>query len=347
MAGVRAFRVGSRAVDYTGKIPAQINDCLLVDASAGAISVYLPLASLGFESIMVKKIDASANAVTVERSGTDTIDGATTYVLTARYQTVEVVPETGKWHVATKSFAGTGSVATDTLWDAAGDLAVGSGADAAGRLAKGSALQRLRVNAAATALEWADPLPVSGALATAATDALNLKVTGDSNDRFVVNADGKIEWGPGNAATDITLERSAARSMLLDNVNSPGFRLRNGAGEFWTELLKLESRGYGTSLVFNQGGYSQMQASAGLGIFGINGSTRLAFIGTAGVSAGTGNALATNATGPFMYVPQMPGTPTGTPSTTDMGTTVPIVIDTSGSKLWAYIGGTWKSVTLA
>src|SRR5262245_20476787 len=32
-----------------------------------------------------------------------------------------------------------GNVATDTIWDAAGDLAVGSGADTAARLAKGNA----------------------------------------------------------------------------------------------------------------------------------------------------------------------------------------------------------------
>jgi hypothetical protein len=50
-----------------------------------------------------------------------------------------------------------GSIATDTIWDAAGDLAVGTGADAAARLAKGTALQVLRVNAGATALEWATP----------------------------------------------------------------------------------------------------------------------------------------------------------------------------------------------
>jgi hypothetical protein len=50
-----------------------------------------------------------------------------------------------------------GSIATDTIWDAAGDLAVGTGADAAARLAKGTALQVLRVNSGATALEWATP----------------------------------------------------------------------------------------------------------------------------------------------------------------------------------------------
>lgn len=50
-----------------------------------------------------------------------------------------------------------GSVATDTIWDAAGDLAVGTGANTAAKLTKGSALDVLRVNAGGTALEWAAP----------------------------------------------------------------------------------------------------------------------------------------------------------------------------------------------
>jgi hypothetical protein len=54
-----------------------------------------------------------------------------------------------------------GSVATDAIWDAVGDLVVGSGANTAARLAKGTALQILRVNAAADALEWSDPAAAS------------------------------------------------------------------------------------------------------------------------------------------------------------------------------------------
>lgn len=48
-----------------------------------------------------------------------------------------------------------GNVATDAIWDAAGDLVQGTGADAAARLALGTANQVLRVNAGATAAEWA------------------------------------------------------------------------------------------------------------------------------------------------------------------------------------------------
>lgn len=42
------------------------------------------------------------------------------------------------------------------------------------------------------------------------TDVFATKVTGDAANRFVVNADGGLEWGGGSGATDVTLFRSAA-----------------------------------------------------------------------------------------------------------------------------------------
>ena len=55
------------------------------------------------------------------------------------------------------SAGGSGDVATDVIWDAAGDLAVGTGANTAAKLSIGTALQVLRTNAGATALEWSTP----------------------------------------------------------------------------------------------------------------------------------------------------------------------------------------------
>jgi len=48
-----------------------------------------------------------------------------------------------------------GSVATDTIWDAAGDIVQGTGSNTAGRLAIGTAGQYMKVNDGATALEYA------------------------------------------------------------------------------------------------------------------------------------------------------------------------------------------------
>lgn len=47
---------------------------------------------------------------------------------------VNTAPGVGEWAVC----PGGGAVATDAIWDVAGDLAVGSGADTAVRLAKGN-----------------------------------------------------------------------------------------------------------------------------------------------------------------------------------------------------------------
>jgi hypothetical protein len=52
---------------------------------------------------------------------------------------------------------GGGDVATDAIWNAAGDLAVGTGPDTAARLAMGAPLEYLRVNAGGTALEYGTP----------------------------------------------------------------------------------------------------------------------------------------------------------------------------------------------
>jgi hypothetical protein len=65
---------------------------ILVDASGGAITIDLPdstvTANINGRVYNVKKIDGSANAVTVQRAGaSDQIDGATTSVLTVQYQT--------------------------------------------------------------------------------------------------------------------------------------------------------------------------------------------------------------------------------------------------------------------
>jgi hypothetical protein len=68
--------------------------------------------------------------------------------------TVDSSTATGlKWAAA----SGSGSVASDTIWDAAGDLAVGSGSDTAVRLPRGTAGQVLTVNSGGTDIEWATP----------------------------------------------------------------------------------------------------------------------------------------------------------------------------------------------
>jgi hypothetical protein len=108
---------------------------------------------------------------------------------------------------------GGGSVATDVIWDAAGDLAVGSGANTAVRLARGTALQILQVNAGGTDVEWG---AVSGTGSVARTTAptitdgiLRPTVTAvKTTSATIANAEEAVPCDP--TAADITLTLPAA-----------------------------------------------------------------------------------------------------------------------------------------
>lgn len=68
------------------------------DATSGTIVLTLPAATGTGREITFKKIDASANACTPTRAGSDTIDGATTVSMTVQYATVKLVDRaSGAW----------------------------------------------------------------------------------------------------------------------------------------------------------------------------------------------------------------------------------------------------------
>lgn len=55
-------------------------------------------------------------------------------------------------------------------------------------------------------------------LAATSTDGITSKITTDTTSRYVMNADGGMEWGAGGvAATDTTLRRSAANTLKTDD----------------------------------------------------------------------------------------------------------------------------------
>ena len=61
------------------------------DASSGAFSINLPpVATSAHRTYTIKKIDATANAVTVDGNAAETIDGATTFSLSTQYDFVTV-----------------------------------------------------------------------------------------------------------------------------------------------------------------------------------------------------------------------------------------------------------------
>lgn len=57
--------------------------------------------------------------------------------------------------------------------------------------------------------------PLANVGAAAATDAITSRVTGNTQDRFVLDSDGTLRWGGGSAAVDVAISRSAANTLDL------------------------------------------------------------------------------------------------------------------------------------
>lgn len=58
--------------------------------------------------------------------------------------------------------------------------------------------------------------PAAVTAAATTTDVLTIKVTGDTQQRLIVNGNGSIEWGSGSAATDVTVSRSANNQLQIN-----------------------------------------------------------------------------------------------------------------------------------
>lgn len=83
--GGGALTLKTRTITATGGVNAD-DYLLLVDATAGAVVVNYPAAASNAGRILtVKKIDASANTVTIDGNAAETIDGAATQVIVTQY----------------------------------------------------------------------------------------------------------------------------------------------------------------------------------------------------------------------------------------------------------------------
>ena len=205
--------------------------------------------------------------------GSDFSNGAADY-------RVLFLGEDGQLHV--KDSAGTvtsiGSattLATDTLWDAAGDLVVGTGANTAAKKSLGSALQVLRVNSGATDVEWAtastgsvdwaQDLNVSGTSATGWTaqggtwsstgTVIQNTDAGAADKRFrwdtkipigfptIFEAECKVVSGGGLAG--ITLGYNGASNTggvwlgIGDTTNKVSFEAPAGTAEIWSSSTTI------------------------------------------------------------------------------------------------------------
>lgn len=74
-------------------------DVELVDASGGVITRTLPTPDFEGQTMFIKKIDSSANAVTVDTEGSETIDGAATQSVASQWDKIKVVTDGTNWFI--------------------------------------------------------------------------------------------------------------------------------------------------------------------------------------------------------------------------------------------------------
>lgn len=89
----------SRVITASGTV--LVTDYLiLANATGGAITVTLPEAAENQGRVLVvKKTDASVNAVTLDGNGSETIDGAATKALSAQYAGTMILSDGSGWWV--------------------------------------------------------------------------------------------------------------------------------------------------------------------------------------------------------------------------------------------------------
>lgn len=76
------------------------DEYVFADATSGALTVSLPaVAGYTGRVFEVKKIDSSANLVTVDPNGAETIDGAATRVLATQYEAVQFISNGSAWFI--------------------------------------------------------------------------------------------------------------------------------------------------------------------------------------------------------------------------------------------------------
>jgi hypothetical protein len=89
--------VATKTANYTAL---QSDDIIRGDATSGAITITLPTAvGNSGEIFHIKKIDSSANAVTIATTSSQTIDGALTQPILTQYQNITVVSNGSGWDI--------------------------------------------------------------------------------------------------------------------------------------------------------------------------------------------------------------------------------------------------------
>ncbi len=95
-AAANSHTVVTKSSTYSVTISDEI---ILVDATSGAVTITLPTGVGNTNIYTVKKIDSTANNVTIATTASQTIDGGTTAVIHVQFASVSVVSNNANWFI--------------------------------------------------------------------------------------------------------------------------------------------------------------------------------------------------------------------------------------------------------
>lgn len=93
--------ITSQIVTKTSTYPITTSDyIILADGTSGAFTTTLPTAvGVTGQMYIVKRINSGANNITIATTSSQTIDGATSYLLTNQYDSLKVISDGANWQV--------------------------------------------------------------------------------------------------------------------------------------------------------------------------------------------------------------------------------------------------------
>jgi pectate lyase len=87
--------VVNKTANYTAALTETV---ILCDATSGAITITLPpVAGVTDQVYIVKKIDSGGNTVTIDGNSSETIDGATTKVISSQWAVYRIITDGTAW----------------------------------------------------------------------------------------------------------------------------------------------------------------------------------------------------------------------------------------------------------
>lgn len=89
----------SRTIETITTSKTADKDITLVNATSANVTVSLPENATTGRVMIVKRTDASSNDVVIQRTGSDTIDGSTSWQLYYRYETLTFVSDGANWYI--------------------------------------------------------------------------------------------------------------------------------------------------------------------------------------------------------------------------------------------------------